>query len=43
MDRFKSKNCGSRAWFKVILSRAQDLKTVRSDKVLRFAQNDISC
>jgi hypothetical protein len=36
MDQIKSKNCGSRAWSKVILSQAQDLKTVRRDKMLRF-------
>lgn len=43
MDRIKSKNCGSRAWSEVILSQAQDLKTVRGyKKILRFAQSDIS-
>jgi hypothetical protein len=34
MDRIKSKNCGSRAWSKVILSQAKDLKTVRRYQML---------
>ena len=39
MDRIKSQNCGSRAWSKVILGQAPDLKKVRRKRLLRPAQN----
>ena len=43
MDRIKSQNCGSRAWSKVILGQAPDLKTVRRrpDCIALPLENDI--